>query len=131
MTVGYERARGLRAVHQLPDGFSVNASKTFSVPVDRLFAAFTEEAARHEWLEPGTLHLRTAQANRSARFDVLINGTRLHVNFAAKGDTKSSAALQHVKLPVQEEIETWRAFWKERLGRLATHLNQGDAGLMG
>ncbi len=54
--------------------------------------------------------MRTAQANRSARFDVPTNGTRLQVNFAAKGDAKSSAALQHVKLPAQEEIETWRAF---------------------
>ncbi len=122
VTVGYERARGARAVHQLPDGFSVNASKTFPVPVERLFAAFVEEAARDEWLEPGMLRLRTSQANRSARFDVPVNGTRLQVNFAAKGDAKSSAALQHVKLPSQEEIETWRAFWKERLSRLAEPL---------
>ncbi len=127
VTVGYERARGIRAIHQLTDGFSVNASKTFPVPVERLFAAFVEEAARDEWIEPGTLRLRTAQANRSARFDVPMNGTRLQVNFAAKGDAKSSAALQHVKLQAQEEIETWRAFWKERLGWLAAVLTEeGD-----
>ncbi len=71
--------------------------------------------------------MRTAQANRSARFDVPMNGTRLQVNFAAKGDAKSSAALQHVKLQAQEEIETWRAFWKERLGWLAAVLNEEGA----
>ncbi len=124
VTVGYERARGMRAVHQLPDGFSVNASKTFPVPVEQLFAAFVEEAERDEWIEPGTLRLRTAQANRSARFDVPMNGTRLQVYFAAKGSAKSSAALQHIKLPAQEEIETWRAFWKERLDRLAARLTR-------
>lgn len=124
VTVGYERARGMRAVHQLTDGFSVNASKTFPVPVERLFAAFVEEAARDEWLETGTLRLRTSQANRSARFDVLPNGTRLEVYFAAKGDAKSSAALQHVKLAASDEIETWRPFWKERLNRIATFLAQ-------
>ncbi len=48
VTVGYERARGMRAIHQLTDGFSVNVSKTFPVPVERLFAAFVEETARDE-----------------------------------------------------------------------------------
>ena len=122
VTVGYERARGLRAVHQQPDGFSVNASKTFPVPVERLFAAFVEEAARDGWLEPGTLRLRTAQPNRSARFDVLANGTRLAVGFTAKGEAKASAQLQHEKLPTADDVETWRAFWKARLDRLADML---------
>lgn len=128
VTVGYERARGMRAVHQLRDGFSVNASKTFPMPVDRLFAAFAEETSRDRWLEPGTLQLRTVQTNRSARFDVPLNGTRLQVNFIAKGDAKSSAALQHVKLPAHNEIETWRGFWKERLSRLAILLNRIEDG---
>src|SRR5918997_3056187 len=34
VTVGYERARGMRALHERPDGFSMNASKTFPVPVE-------------------------------------------------------------------------------------------------
>jgi len=123
VTVGYERARGRRAVHERPDGFSVNASKTFPVPVARLFAAFVDEAARDDWLEPGTLRPRTSQPNRSARFDVPATGTRLEVNFTAKGESKASAALQHVKLPTEDDIETWRAFWKERLNRLAAVLS--------
>ena len=35
VTVSYERARGMRAVGERPDGFSVTASKTVAVPVDR------------------------------------------------------------------------------------------------
>ena len=42
VTVGYERARGMRALHERPDGFSGNAGKTFPVPVERLFAACVE-----------------------------------------------------------------------------------------
>jgi hypothetical protein len=126
VTVGYERARGLRAVHQLPDGFSVNASKTMPVPVDHMFAAFVEDVLRDEWLEPETLRLRTAQPNRSARFDVLANGTRLEVNFTAKGEAKASAQVQHVNLAAQEDIEPWRAFWKERLDRLASLLTAAE-----
>ena len=122
VTVGYERARGRRAVHERPDGFSVNASKTFPVPVARLFAAFVEEGARDEWLEPETLRIRTTQPHRSARFDVLGDGTRLHVYITAKGETKATAQLQHEKLPAEEDVETRRAFWKERLDRLAAAL---------
>jgi hypothetical protein len=66
VTVGYERARGMRALHERPDGFfSVNASKTFPVPVERLFAAFVEEAERERWLDGVALRLRTV--HRTAR----------------------------------------------------------------
>ena len=126
VTVGYERARGMRAKHERPDGFSVNASKTVPVPVARLFAAFVEEAARDRWLEPGTLRLRTAQPDRSARFDVVANGTRLAVTFAAKGDAKASVQIEHQKLPIVEDVDTWRAFWKARLARLAALLAGED-----
>ncbi|MGH2533599.1 MAG: hypothetical protein ACRDJW_14975 [Thermomicrobiales bacterium] len=122
VTVGYERARGMRAIHQQADGFSVSASNTVSVPMERLFAAFVDEATRDGWLEPGTLRPRTSQPHRTARFDVLANGTRIEVYFTAKSDSKSSVQIQHVKLPVIEDVEPWRAFWKERLARLATML---------
>jgi hypothetical protein len=127
VTVGYERARGMRALHESADGFTVNASKTFPVPVDRLFAAFLDEAVRNEWLEPGTLRLRTSQPHRSARFDVLTTETRAEVYFTAKGEAKASAQIQHSKLPRGEDVETWRAFWKERLIRLAAMLSETGA----
>jgi hypothetical protein len=122
VTVGYERARGMRAVHERPDGFSVNASKTVPVPVERLFAAFVDEAERDRWLEPGELRLRTSQPPRSARFDVLANGTRIGVNFASKGEAKSSVQIQHERLPTADDVDPWKAHWKERLARLAALL---------
>src|SRR5215212_4436595 len=63
VTVGYERARGMRALHERPDGFSGNASKTFPVPVERLFAAFVEQDERERWLEGIELRNRTSQPN--------------------------------------------------------------------
>lgn len=127
VTVGYERARGLRAVHQRPDGFSVSASKTFPVPVERLHAAFVDEARRARWLEPGTLRLRTAQPGRSARFDVLADGTRLHVYVLAKAPAKSTAQVQLERLPTADAVEERRTFWKERLARLGVLLAEPDA----
>lgn len=122
VTVGYERARGMRGVHERPDGYSVNASKTIAAPVERLFAAFVDEAERDRWLDPGELRLRTSQPSRSARFDVLANSTRLAANFAGKGDAKASVQLQHERLPTADDVEPWKAHWKARLERLAAWL---------
>jgi len=120
VTVGYERARGRRAVNQSSDGFVVNISKTFNMPVADLYEAFAIGTIRDAWIEPGTLHLRTSQKNRSARFDVLIEpDTRLEVWLTDKGPEKSSAALQHVKLESADDLTPWKAFWKTRLERLA------------
>jgi hypothetical protein len=124
VTVGYERARGMRALHERPDGFSMNASKTFPVPVERLFAAFVAEEERVQWLEGVELRNRTNQPNKSGRFDVLPGDQRLAANFTAKGPGKSSVALQMERLPSAEELERQRALWKAQLGHLATYLSQ-------
>ena len=59
VTVGYERARGLRKVHEHLDGYSVSASRTFGTPVERLYRAFADDAERAEWLEPELINDRT------------------------------------------------------------------------
>ena len=53
VTVGYERIRGLREVGQRRDGtYEANKSRTFAVPVARLFDAFHDPRVRARWL-PG------------------------------------------------------------------------------
>ncbi len=122
VTVGYERARGMRRLHERPDGFSVNASKTVAVPLERLYAAFLDESLRDQWLEIGTLRVRTSQPERSARFDVLPTGTILTANFIAKGETKASVQLQELKIASADDIESRKAFWKASLHQLAVVL---------
>ena len=122
VTVGYERARGMRALHERPDGFSGNASKTFPVSVERLFAAFVEQDERERWLEGLELRNRTNQLNKSARFDVLPEDARLAVTFVAKGSQKSSAQLQQERLADADDVARWKALWKEQLARLASYL---------
>lgn len=124
ITVGFERARGLRSVHQVADGFSVGVSKTFPVPVDRLWAAFADEEGRSRWLEPGMLRLRTAQPGRTARFDVADGSSRVNVGLTGKGQAKASLAIQHERLASAEEVEERRAFWRERLEVLAKLLGE-------
>lgn len=55
LTVDYEQARGLRAPGGGRDGtFTVGASKTVPVSIERLFAAFMDAGARARWL-PGAV----------------------------------------------------------------------------
>jgi hypothetical protein len=128
VTVGYERARRMRALHERPDGFSGNASKTFPVSVERLFSAFVEPDEREHWLEELELRNRTSQPNKSARFDVLPEDGRLAVTFVAKGPEKSSAQLQQERLADADDVARWKALWKEQLARLAAFLAEKPSG---
>jgi hypothetical protein len=114
----YERVRGLRVVGEHPDGFAVTASKTVAVPVDRLYDAFVDAALRGSWLPDGDLRERTATKPKSARFDWGDGPSRVHVTFAAKGDAKSTAALEHRRLADAQEAERMKAYWRDRVASL-------------
>jgi hypothetical protein len=122
ITVGYERARGMRLKHQQADGFSVSASKTIAVPVDVLFDAFVNSRRRKKWLTDGAMSLRTSQPGRTARFNWEDGSTRVNVSFEDKGPSKSTVVVAHEKLPDADEAETAKASWRERLADLKSWL---------
>jgi hypothetical protein len=122
ITVGYERARGLRLKHQKADGFEISASKTIAVPVDVLFKMFVDPERLKGWLKDGKMRLRNSRPNRGARFDWEDGSTRVVVGFTDKGPSTSAVSLAHQKLPGPDEAETAKAAWKKRLGALQTHL---------
>jgi hypothetical protein len=114
----YERARGLRAVGEHADGFTITASKTVAVPVERLYDAFVDEFERRRWLPDGELRERTATRPRSVRFDWGDGTSRVHVTFLAKEEAKSLAALEHARLSDAVEAERMKAYWRERVATL-------------
>jgi hypothetical protein len=122
IAVGYERARGMRAVHERPDGFSAGVSKTLPVPVERLFAAIVEDEERSHWMNGIALRRRTSQPNKSARFDVLPGDLRLSAYFTSKGAGKSSVQFQQERLPDAAAVEHWKTIWKEQFTHLAAYL---------
>lgn len=124
VTVAYERARGMRAVGERPDGFAASASKTVAVPVERLFEAFTDPALRKRWLPDAELAQRTATSPRSARFDWGDGSTRVNVTFLDKGTGKSAAQVQHERLRDAGEAGRFKAYWRERLGALKQDLER-------
>ena len=122
VTVGYEVASGRRKPGQRPDGFSVSASKTVGVPIERLFEAFLDEGLRARWLPDHALVVRTATAPRTARFDFNGGPTRLALNFTAKGSDRSNVAIAHERLPDADAAAEMKAFWRDRMAALRTLL---------
>jgi hypothetical protein len=120
VTVGYERARGMRAPHERPEGFEVSVSKTIEMATLEAWRAFVEPRRRARWLElPVRIRTGTRTIGRSARFDVPTEGTRFNAFFDVKGDDRCVVTVTHVKLADAADVESHRAAWKERLGRLA------------
>jgi uncharacterized protein YndB with AHSA1/START domain len=118
VTVGYERIRGLRERGQQRDGgYQVTRSRTFNVPVDRLFAAFISRRLCSRWLPKGVI-LRSMTANKRVRLG-WTDGTQAVVGFTAKSSAKSIAAVQHEKLSDRAQADAMKRAWGERFDILS------------
>ena len=118
VTVGYERIKGLRAIGQRLDGsFEASKSKTFAVPLARLYNAFHDARMRARWLPDVDLTVRTANREKSMRI-TWPDRTSVVVGFIRKGPAKSQVSLQHGKLPDRDSATRVKQYWAERLGAL-------------
>ncbi|HUQ19750.1 MAG TPA: hypothetical protein VM099_09075 [Gemmatimonadaceae bacterium] len=119
VTVGYERIKGLRARGQRRDGtYEATKSRTFNVPVEKLYHSWADSKKRKRWLGNATIRVRTATAPKSIRFG-MEDGSIVAVGFYPKGKDKSSVAVQHPKLPDRETANRVKQLWSERLEALA------------
>lgn len=115
VTVGYERARGLRAVHQTSAGFQVSATKTVGADLASLWRAWTDPTWRARWLSD-PLEVRKATEGKSLRLS-WGDGSDVQVLFTTRPNGKSHVAVDHRKLQEARVGET-KGFWRERLGAL-------------
>jgi uncharacterized protein YndB with AHSA1/START domain len=120
VTVGFERARGLRAQHERPSGFSLSATKTVNVPVERLYDAFANARQRKAWLDH-TVRVSSTTPPRTINFP-WGDGSRVAVRFTSQGPAKSQVALQQDPLPDAAAVEELRAFWRAHLAALKDRL---------
>lgn len=123
VTVGYERIRGLREIGQRRGGagFEANKSRTFAVPVAEVFAAFSVARKRSRWLPGVKLTVRKATPGRSVRI-TWPDATSVEVWLIARGEGKSTAQVQHRKLPDRQSATRMKAYWTERLEALGALL---------
>lgn len=114
---GYEQIRGMRDKHQMPEGYQISVSKTFRVPIDQLYASWSDTKSRNGWLSE-SITVRKATENKSMRITWSDSKSRLDVNFYPKGVSKSQAVVQHSKLADSEEAERMKLYWKGALESL-------------
>ena len=122
VAVGYERIRGLRDRGQRRGGgYEATKSRTFNVPVDKLFDAFANARIRRRWL-PVKITVRSATARKYMRLK-WDDGAPVQVGFTSKGAAKSAVAIQHQKLPDRSTADAMKRVWSEHFDRLGQLLS--------
>jgi hypothetical protein len=117
VAVGYERIRGLRARGQQRDGtFGATKSRTFDVPVSRLFDAWADPAVRRTWMGAGAT-VRTKRASKAMRL-ALADGGVVAAGFTAKGRGRSVVAIEQSRLASRDAAERVKLEWAERFDAL-------------
>ena len=117
MATSYGWSRNLWQKGKRDDGFEVSVSKTVNVTTRTLYAAFTDESSRNNWLGPEKVLFRKSTKGRSCRV-TWSDGTSLSVEFYPKGPQKSQVVVQHQKLYSPQLREARKVFWTEKLDRL-------------
>lgn len=116
LTVAYEQERGMRAPGQRADGtYSISASKTVNVHVNKLFEAFHDGSTREKWLGEVDLEIRTARPGKSLTARWEGGDTRITVGFTDKGAHKSQVAMAHERVPDAQQADELKLFWRGRM----------------
>ena len=118
VTVGYERIKGLRAVGQRRDGsFEANKSRTFAVPLVRLYRAFHDARTRAQWLPGVDLTVRTATRGKSMRI-TWPDRTSVEVGFAGGGTGRVRSRSSTRSCRTGPRQVRMKQYWAERLDAL-------------
>jgi hypothetical protein len=125
VTVGYEQARGLRAPNQKAEGFAANASRTVNVPLEGLYAAWSDAQLRQRWLLAAPVEVRRFRVGKSMRMTWTVGDSSVAVNFRDKGDGRSQVAVEHGRLSGPTAVKRQKAFWTVALERLKAMLESG------
>jgi uncharacterized protein YndB with AHSA1/START domain len=118
IAVAYEQERGLREVHQTPQGYQLSASKTVGAPLETVFAAWTDEQLRSTWLAGQEFTIRKANRGKSLRLSWGGNGSAVDVSFNARGNAKTQVVVDHRRLADADAVREMKAFWSSALERL-------------
>ena len=122
VSVGYERARGLREKHESCNGeFQATSSKTLPVPLFAAFAAWADESLRGEWLEAPDLSFTKLNAGKNIRAR-WPNGALLDIRFNATGPDKCQIVVDTMKLTDADAVAKAKAFWQSQFERLQAYL---------
>lgn len=122
VTVGYERARGLREKHQTAGGYIANASRTIEAPVQALFDAWFDARLRRGWLPDPDIDVRTVRPPKSIRAVWVDGASRLDVQFTARSASRATVSVAHERLKDARAVIRLKAYWREALLELKARL---------
>jgi len=122
VSVGYERARGMREKHETCAGdFHATLSKTLPVPLFAAFAAWADETLRRSWLDAPGLDFTKLNAGKNIRAR-WPNGALLDIRFNATAPDKCQIVVDTMKLADAEAVKEAKAFWQAQFDRLTGYL---------
>lgn len=121
VSVGYERARGLREKHQTSArDFHASISKTLPVPLFAAFTAWADQNLRKAWLDAPGLDFTKLNVGRNIRAR-WPDGSALDIQFNAAGPDKCQIVVDTTKLVDIEAVQKAKAFWQDQLERLQAY----------
>lgn len=117
VTVGYERARGQRKKHETVTGFQMSVSRTVAAPVGDVYAAWTDDQSRAQFLGRKKIEIRSGQSNKTLRFGW--NGkSSVEVRFVPKGAAKTQVSVDQTRLASEDDVPQMKAYWAKGLDKL-------------
>ena len=114
VTVNYERARGLREIHETKRGFVASISKTINRSREDLWQ-FLQEPLRLQWLKIPH-EVASFNAPKTLRFK-MPDGSRVEFGVIDKGK-KCSITAQQTYLKDAEAVAKQKDFWASALAAL-------------
>lgn len=131
VTVAYEQAVGLRARHEMPDGYQIQRQRVAKVASEQAWSQMEDPELRRRWLpELADAALHSAQPEK-LRLQLHWDGFdspkgRVLIAVQVRDDNKCAIGVMHSKLNAAESAEAAKAFWTERLEGLVAQLESGE-----
>lgn len=117
VTVGYERAKGMRELHQTAKGFNTSVSRTLATGLDQLFEAWDEARTRGSFLREA-IAITTRNPGKNMRFAWDKDGGKVEVRFTAKGPEKAQITIDHMGLANSAAVKRVKTFWADTLEKM-------------
>lgn len=117
VTVGYERAKGLRELHQTAKGFNTSVSRTLATGLDQLFEIWDEARTRGSFLKEA-IAVTTRNPGKNMRFAWDKDGGKVEVRFTAKGPEKAQITIDHMGLANSAAVKRVKEFWADTLEKM-------------
>jgi hypothetical protein len=117
VTVGYERVRGMRKLHETASGFNTSVSRTLAAGLDQLFEVWDDARTRGAFLKEA-VQMSTRNPGKNLRFAWERDGGRVEVRFVAKGPEKAQVTVDHTGLANSAAVTRMKAFWADALAQV-------------